>query len=95
MAAPFTIQITPAFERMVRQLTRHHPDFAQRLPEAISILQTDPCNVSRLHPIKKLKQVKPGDGQYRIRLGRWRIRYDITGQTVELVYCGLRREDTY
>ena len=36
-----------------------------------------------------------GDGQYRLRLGRWRFRYDITGQEVVLHYCSLRREDTY
>src|SRR5438034_1358592 len=44
--------------------------------------------------IRKLEGV-PGEGQYRLSLGRWRFRYDISGQRVELYYCGLRREDTY
>ena len=44
---------------------------------------------------KKLTGVRRDDGQYRLRLGRWRFRYDITGQEVVLHYCGLRREDTY
>jgi mRNA-degrading endonuclease RelE of RelBE toxin-antitoxin system len=34
-------------------------------------------------------------GQYRLRLGRFRFRYDIEGRMVVLYYCGLRREDTY
>ena len=36
-----------------------------------------------------------GEGQYRLRLGRFRFRYDIAGREVRLLYCGLRREDTY
>ncbi|PYV40050.1 MAG: hypothetical protein DMG06_21460 [Acidobacteria bacterium] len=58
-------------------------------------LQSDPYNRSRRHAIKKLEGVKPGEGQYRLRLGRWRFRYDIFGQEVVLHYCGLRREETY
>jgi hypothetical protein len=46
-------------------------------------------------PSKKLQGVKAGEGQYRLRLQRWRFRYDVWGQEVELNYCGLRREDTY
>jgi hypothetical protein len=38
---------------------------------------------------------RPGQGQYRLRLGRFRFRYDIAGHEVALLYCGLRREDTY
>ena len=36
-----------------------------------------------------------GDGQYRIRMRRFRFIYDIDGQTVFLKACALRREDTY
>jgi hypothetical protein len=36
-----------------------------------------------------------GQGQYRLRLRRWRFRYDIYGQDVMLTYCGLRSEATY
>ena len=80
---------------MLKQLAKRHPDLAARMAEVFSILSVDPYNRSWRHPIKKLKDVKPGDGQYRIRQGRWRFRYDIATQAVELVYCGLRREDTY
>ena len=46
------------------------------------------------HPIK-LARVPAGEGQYRLRSGRFRFRYDIAGREVVLLYCGLRREDTY
>jgi hypothetical protein len=32
---------------------------------------------------------------YRLRSGRFRFRYDIAEREVVLLYCGLRREDTY
>jgi len=62
---------------------------------AITILEIDPYNRSRRHNIKKLEEKPRGRGQYRLRLSRWRFRYDIKGDDVILEYCGLRREDTY
>jgi mRNA-degrading endonuclease RelE of RelBE toxin-antitoxin system len=47
------------------------------------------------HRIKKLTNVPAGEGQYRLRSGRFRFRYDVAGREVVLLYCGLRREDTY
>lgn len=55
----------------------------------------DPYGRIHTHHITKLEDVRPGDGQYRLRLGRFRFRYDITGNVVQLISCGLRREDTY
>ena len=57
--------------------------------------KADPYNRERRYHLKKLKGVAAGAGAYRLALGRWRFRYDISGQVVELHYCGLRREDTY
>jgi hypothetical protein len=64
---------------------------------ALAILESDPYNQGRGHPIKKLEGVAAGEGQYRLKLGRWRFRYDIWSEKreVELTFCGLRREDTY
>ena len=64
---------------------------------ALAILKTDPYNRSRCHPIKTLEGVPSGEGQYRLRVRRWRFRYDIWSdrQQVELSFCGLRKEDTY
>ena len=61
----------------------------------IEILSTDPYNRTRQHAIKKLEQVPAGDAQYRIRSGRFRLRYDIDGTSVYLKSVSLRREDTY
>jgi hypothetical protein len=63
--------------------------------EVVRILETDPYDRSGTHSIKKLVDVRPGDGQYRIRGVRFRFRYDFVGQTVYLKYCSLRSEDTY
>lgn len=50
-------------------------------------------------PARLSNQQAPGgqadDGQYRIRAGHFRFRYDIKGQFVYLKACSLRREDTY
>ncbi len=95
MNGNFVIHSTPGFNRVLKKLSRKHPDLPERIAEIFAILQSDPYNASLRHPIRKLVAVPPGQGQYRIRSGRFRIRYDIGGGSVELVYCGLRREDTY
>src|SRR6266851_9395644 len=63
--------------------------------KVLHILKSDPYNTTRSHPIKKLEGVKSGDAEYRIRVGRWRFRYDVIERTVYLKACSLRREDTY
>lgn len=91
----FSVLVTPHFKRLFRKLDRRHPDLADAFQKAISILQADPHNRSRAHAIQKLEDLKPGEAQYRLRVRRWRFRYDILGQDVVLHYCGLRREETY
>jgi len=93
--APFRVLVTPRFERELRKLLRHHPDLASVYQEALALLAADPHNRAGRRWMKKLAGVKPGEGQYRLRLGRWRFRYDIFERDVVLHYCGLRREDTY
>lgn len=95
MSSRYVIVSAPSFERQLKRLARHHPDLPDRLAEAMAVLRNDPANASRRYPVRKLTAVSPGEGQYRIRSGRFRIRYDISGRTVELLHCGLRREDTY
>jgi mRNA-degrading endonuclease RelE of RelBE toxin-antitoxin system len=79
----------------MKKLVAKHSELFDRFEEAIAILAADPYNKSRSHPIKKLEGVSAGEGQYRLRSGRFRFRYDIEGSEVILLYCGLRREDTY
>ena len=95
MSSGFTVLVSPHFERLAKRLTKQQPDFTKQLQKAISILGVDPYNHSRKHPILKLAGEQPDNGQWRLRLARWRFRYDVTDQTVELKYCGLRRENTY
>jgi hypothetical protein len=92
---PFSVRTTPHFERLLKGLAKRHADLPERFAQAIAILGADPSNTSHAHPIKKLRGLAPGQGQYRLLLGRWRFRYDIWGRDVKLNYCGLRREDTY
>lgn len=95
MAPLFSVYVTARFERDYRRLLKGHPDVATDHASVVAVLSSDPYNRSRSHPIRKLEQVDAGDGQYRIRWGRFRFRYDIDGTSVYLKYCGLRREDTY
>ena len=95
MTPAFRVLVTPHFERLFRKLNKRHPELSSTHQKAISILRADPHNRSRSHAIKKLEGTTPGEGQYRLRLGRWRFRYDIIGPDVVLHYCGLRREETY
>ena len=96
MTPPFSVRTIPQFDRLLRRLSRRHRDLAERYTECLAILRADPYNRSRQRDILKLSGVAPEDGgQYRLRLGRFRFRYDIERQEVILYYCGLRREDTY
>ena len=95
MAPLFAVQTTPRYERLSNKLRKGNRDFGATEKSAVAILTTDPYNQTRRHHIKKLEAVPAGEGQFRLSLGRWRFRYDITARMVVLHYCGLRREDTY
>jgi mRNA-degrading endonuclease RelE of RelBE toxin-antitoxin system len=95
MTCAFRVLATPHFERPYRKLEKQHPEVPRVYAKVLSILQIDPQNRTGRQSIKKLEGVKPGEGQYRIRAGRWRFRYDVFDQDVVLHYRGLRREETY
>jgi len=95
MTPAFRVLTAPRFERLVGKLDKHHPELAEFYARVVAILKVDPHNVTRSYRITKLEATGSREGQYRLRLGRWRFRYDIVGQDVVLKYCGLRREDTY
>lgn len=95
MTREFLVNVTHRFERELRKLLAKHPELAKVYLHVTGILKADPHNRTRQHPIRKLEAVSEGDGQYRIRSGRFRFRYDIDGQTVYLKACSLRRENTY
>ena len=95
MTPSFAVRTTAHFARTIRKLLRTHPELVATYARAIEILESDPYNHTRTHHIKNLEDNAPGEGQYRLRLGRWRFRYDISGSIVDLYRCSLRREDTY
>ena len=91
----YAVRSSPRYERLSNKLFKAHVGFAAAEQSAVAILSNDPYNRTRRYKIKKLEAVPVGEGQFRLSLGRWRFRYDISGQVIELHYCGLRREDTY
>ena len=95
MTPRFSVRVSPRCRPLLARLTEQHRDFPQVHVRAVEILEQDPANVRRQHHILKLKDTARGDGQWRLRLGRFRFRYDIYESEVLLLYCGLRREDTH
>ena len=94
-AKTYSVVTTAHFDRMLKKLALKHPDLVERFEETIGILSLDPYNKSGKYAIKKLQSVAAGEGQYRLRSGRFRFHYDVVGREVVLLYCGLRRVDTY
>ena len=95
MTAEFQVTTTSHFDRDVKKLASKHGTLLEIFRSIIITLKADPYNRSRQYAIKKLEAVSQDEGQYRIRSGRFRFRYDISGQTVYLKARSLRREDSY
>lgn len=95
MASAYRVRTTHHFDRSLRSIAKRNPDIVDTYDEAITILSADPYNRERRYHIRKLENIPCGQGQYRLRLRRWRFRYDVYEREVTLHSCGLRREDTY
>jgi mRNA-degrading endonuclease RelE of RelBE toxin-antitoxin system len=95
MTAEFLVFTTSRFERELKKLVARHPELPEHYRSILVALKQDPYNSTRRYLIKKLQGVQADDGQYRIRAGRFRFRYDILGKSVYLKACSLRREDSY
>ena len=91
----YSVITTAHLDRLLKKLAPRYPELVERFEKAIAILSSDPHNKGQKYPIKKLQGVAAGEGQYRLRSGRFRFRYDIAEREVVLLYCGLRREDIY
>jgi mRNA-degrading endonuclease RelE of RelBE toxin-antitoxin system len=73
MDAPaYSVVTTAHFDRLLKKLAPKHSDLVERFEEAIGILSLDPHNKSHKYPIKKLTNVRAGEGKYRLRSGRFR-----------------------
>ena len=82
MAAHFEIVATASFSRSLKKLATKNPSIPDLFDSLLSVLEQDPLNLSRQHPIKKLTNMDVG--QWRIRAGVYRLRYDVSGNTVVL-----------
>jgi hypothetical protein len=71
MPEAFRVGSTARFDRLAKANLKRHREFAHVFDRALAILEEDPLNSTRKHPVGKLSDVKPGAGQYRLRLGRW------------------------
>jgi mRNA-degrading endonuclease RelE of RelBE toxin-antitoxin system len=94
MLQPFRTRSSPSFERDIRRITKRNPTLLLKVEEAAAILKVDPYNTTRRYNIKKFNAVRPGEGQWRIRIGDYRIRYDVFGTDVVL-YSFRHRKETY
>jgi hypothetical protein len=54
---PFAVRTTPHFDRLLKKLARRHAELAEMFAHALAILESDPYNQGRGHPIKKLEGV--------------------------------------
>ena len=80
----YTILSTAAFERAARKLIKKVPHIEESLQSALLILEADPFNLTKRHQIKKLHGVPESEGQWRLRIGVYRLRYDVEAKTVVL-----------
>ena len=94
MPRRFQVQVSSRFQREARRLLKQHPELGEVLGDLRDVLQTDRHNRTREHGIRKLAGVGQGEGQWRIRVGDYRLRYDIIGSDVVL-YSFRHRRDVY
>lgn len=94
MPQRFLVQVTSRFRRDARRLLRQHPELGEVLGQLRNTLRSDPYNHTRKHDIRKLAGVDQGEGQWRIRVGDYRLRYDIMDSDV-LLYSFRHRREVY
>lgn len=84
MPRRYTVVAGGPFERDARRLRKHRPQVYESLLDAVELLEQDPYNLRRRANIRKLVDVPQGEGQFRLRVGGYRLRYDIVGDEVVL-----------
>ncbi len=94
MPTSYRILVTSFFEKDVRRQAKKDQKIFKEIEKLKEILAADPYNLSRKFDVKKLKGIKPGEGQFRIRIKQYRLRYEIFGQDVVL-YSFRHRKDIY
>lgn len=92
MRDAFEVTTTRAFDRSMKRLAKSDVRISVLFERLLAVLSNDPYNTSRRYDITKLTDVDQGDGQWRIRTGVYRLRYDIEGRNVILHSINHRRE---
>lgn len=84
---PYTLEFTPAALRQFKRLGQQDAQLLSRIMQAVVSLEVDP----RPSGCKKLKGLK---NSYRIRIGDYRVLYDVDDGQVLVVVIGVghRRE---
>ena len=95
MSPAFQVVIPPAFERDARRLTRRSRELATLLAEHSTLLEIDPYDRARRCDVTRRTDVAEGEGQWRLRVGDYRLRYHVLGQDVGLYSFRHRREAYY
>ena len=84
MPSSYRILVTSFFEKDFKRQSRKDHEILREIENLKKTLEMDPYNLSRRFDIKKLKGIRPVEGQFRIRTKQYRLRYDIFGQDVVL-----------
>ncbi len=80
------------FDRDFDALARKHVATPALLENIKATLLSDPYNITRQRKIKKLSDVKSGEGEWRLRIDKYRIRYDLEDNVVKLYSIRHRKE---
>jgi len=80
----YRVRSTAGFDREARKLAQRNQRVREALIEAAALLETDPYNLLGRADIRKLVAVPPGEGRFRLRLGDYRLRYDVIDDCVIL-----------
>lgn len=85
----YSLVVTTGFER---DLKKTRKDFQIKVIEALEELSVNPFSKGSSLNVKKLAGFKRG--QYRLRIGDYRVTYDIRGKDI-LLYAVKHRKDIY
>jgi mRNA-degrading endonuclease RelE of RelBE toxin-antitoxin system len=85
MPAAFTVKLTPRFLKDLQALSN---PIQRKVLDALTRLETEPFGPAP--PVKRLKG--KGIGQWRLRVGVYRIRYDVIRRDVVLYRVRDRQE---
>jgi mRNA-degrading endonuclease RelE of RelBE toxin-antitoxin system len=94
MPAVFRLLPSTRFKRNFEEIYKRNRSIIRKIEPLKTILLHDPYNLSRRYDIKKLRDVPQGEGQYRIRSGKYRLRYDIIRDDV-ILYSFKYRKESY